>query len=280
MRAFVLSGGGNLGAGQVGAVLALAERDISPDVVVGTSAGAINASYLAGDPGIDGARRLAEIWASVRTRDVFRFPINPLHVLTHLRADALYHADGLRLLLERSLLYRRIEDATLALRVVATNLESGAAVSFDRGPVVDAVLASAALPGLFPPVRIGDLLYVDGGVADNVPIAPAVAAGADEIYVIRSGFDCPLGSRLRAVDVLWRSISLLLNRALDADLQRFSDDARIVVLPSPCVPPMPIWNLSRSRALITESHAAVSAYLDGDRRDAGLAAVEPARETA
>lgn len=279
MRAFVLSGGGNLGASQVGAVLALAERGIAPDLLVGTSAGAINASYLAGDPGVDGVRRLAEIWSSVRTRDVFRLPLNPWHAVTHLRADALYHADGLRRLLERSLPYERIEQAAVDLRVVATDLETGAAVAFDRGPVIDAVLASAALPGLFPPVRIGERVYVDGGIADNVPVAPAIAAGADEIYVIRSGFDCPLRPRLRALDVLWRSVGLLLNRALDADVRRFSDRARIVVLPSPCVPPTPIWNLSHGRRLISEAHAAVGAYLDGDAHT-GLAVAAATAESA
>lgn len=264
MRAFVLSGGGNLGASQVGAVIALRERGIAPDLLVGTSAGAINASYLAGDPTLDGARRLAEIWSELRTRDVFRFP-SPLHFVRHLRSDALYHSDDLRRLLERSLPYTDIEDAQTGLRIVAADLETGAAVTLDSGPVVEAVLASSALPGLFPPVRIGDRLYVDGGIADNVPIAPAVAAGADEIYVLRAGFGCPLGTRLRAIDVLWRSIGLLLNRALDLDVRRFSDQARIVVLPSPCVPPTPIWNLSHSRALIAETHEAVASYLDGGR---------------
>src|ERR671924_1554463 len=111
MKAFVLSGGGNLGAGQVGAVLALLERGIQPDLLVGTSAGAINAAYLAGDPGLDGARRLAAIWSAVRTRDVFRFPFNPWHLVTHLRADALYHNDGLRRLLEDTLAYGDIAQA-------------------------------------------------------------------------------------------------------------------------------------------------------------------------
>ena len=270
MKAFVLSGGGNLGASQVGAVLALHERGIVPDLLVGTSAGAINASYLAGDPTLDGARRLAEIWSGLRTRDVFRFP-SPLRIVRQLRSDALYRSDDLKRLLDRSLPYSDIEDAQTDLRIVATDLETGEAVALGSGSVVQAVLASSALPGLFPPVRIGDRLYVDGGIADNVPIAPAVASGADEIYVLRAGFGCPLGTRLRATDVLWRSIGLLLNRALDADVRRFSDHARIVVLPSPCVPPMPIWNLSHSRELIAESRRVVGDYLDG----AGAIAVLP-----
>ena len=269
MKAFVLSGGGNLGAGQVGSVLALLERGIEPDLLVGTSAGAINASYLAGNPGTKGAERLAAIWGSIRTRDVFRLPLKPWHLLSHLRSDALYHSDGLRDLLEGSLPYREIENTRVGLRIVATDFESGAAVAFHTGPVVDAVLASSALPGLFPPVEIGGRLYVDGGIADNVPISPAVSAGAKEIYVIRTGFDCPVGGRrLRAVDVLWRSIGLLLNRALADDVRRYRRAARIVVLPTPCVAPTPIWNLSRSRSLIAEAYDMASAFLDSPSDDA------------
>lgn len=263
MKAFVLSGGGNLGASQVGSVLALVERDIEPDLLVGTSAGAINAAYLAFDPGLDGARRLADIWTTVRTRDVFRLPLKPWHLLSHLRGDALYHSDGLRNLLETFAPYEYIEDADIPLRVVATDFETGKEVAFHSGPLVEAVLASSALPGLFPPVEIGGRLYVDGGIADNVPISPAVGAGADDIYVIRTGFDCPVnGRRLKALDVLWRSISLLLNRTLADDLSRFRRKARIVVLPSPCIAPTPIWNLSRSRSLIDQARVMVGEFLD------------------
>lgn len=266
MKAFVLSGGGNLGAGQVGAVLALLERGITPDLLVGTSAGAINAAYLAGDPGLEGAERLASIWTSIRTRDVFRLPLKPWHLLSHLRGDALYHSDDLRRLLERSLPYDKIEDARLGLRIVATDFSNGGAVAFHSGPVVEAVLASAALPGLFPPVEIAGRLYVDGGIADNVPISPAVGAGAKEIYVVRTGFDCPAGGRrLKAIDVLWRSIGLLLNRTLAEDVRRYRNAARIVVLPSPCVAPTPIWNLSRSRSLIEESRRMAGDYLDAEQ---------------
>lgn len=265
MKAFVLSGGGNLGAGQVGAMLALLERGIEPDLLVGTSAGAINAAYLAGNPGLEGVRRLADLWTSVRTRDVFRLPLRPWHLVSHLRGDALYHSDGLRRLLDVSLSYATIQHAALQLRIVATDFETGGAVAFHSGPIVDAVLASSALPGLFPPVEIGGRLYVDGGIADNVPISPAVGAGAKEIYVIRTGFDCPVnGRRLKAIDVLWRSIGLLLNRALTDDVRRYGRAAKIVVLPSPCVAPTPIWNLSRSRLLIAEAHRMASTFLDAN----------------
>jgi NTE family protein len=285
MKAFVLSGGGNLGAGQIGTVLALLERGIEPDLLVGTSAGAINAAYLAFDPGLDGARRLADIWTSVRTRDVFRLPVKPWVILRRLRGESLYGNEGLRSLLERFAPYEYIEDAEVALRIVASDFETGREIAFHSGPLVEAVLASSALPGLFPPVEIGGRLYVDGGIADNVPISPAVGAGATEIYVIRTGFDCPVGTRsLKALDVLWRSIGHLLNRTLAEDVRRFRRAARIVVVPSPCIAPTPIWNLSRGRSLIDEAHRIAAEFLDREPSDttadvvsiASAAAPEPA----
>jgi NTE family protein len=260
-RAFVLSGGGNLGAAQSGALLALFERGIAPDLVVGTSAGAINAAYLAGNPTLDGARQLADLWSRTRSRDIFRLPRNPVSLVRRLRGEALYDNAGLRTLLDRHLTYDTIEDATIGMRIVATDFETGLERAFHSGPVVDAVLASSALPGLFPPVRIDDHLYVDGGIADNVPISPAIGAGADEVYVIHVGFNCP-SDRPRALDVLWRSIGLLLNRTLAQDIKRFSARASIIVLPTLCVPPTPVWNLGQSRFLITEARQTVGTFLD------------------
>jgi NTE family protein len=261
MRAFVLSGGGNLGAAQSGALLALLEHGIKPDLLVGTSAGAINAAYLASRPSLEGAQELADLWSAVRSRDIFRLPRNPLSLLRRFKGDALYDSVGLRTILETHLRYDAIEDAEVGLRIVATDLETGLEVAFHSGSVVDAVLASTALPGLFAPVRIGERTYVDGGIADNVPISPAVGAGATEVYVVHVGFNCPL-DRPRALDVLWRSIGLLLNRALAEDVRRFAAKARIILLPTLCVPPTPIWNLGQSRFLIAEARRTVGAFLD------------------
>jgi NTE family protein len=277
-RAFVLSGGGNLGAAQVGAVQALLERGLTPDLLVGTSAGAINAAYLAHDPSLEGALRLGSIWTSLRGRDVFAFPRMPWHLLTHLRQDALLHNDRLRLLLRRHLPYERIEEAPVRLRVVATEYATGKAVAFHSGSVVDAVLASTALPGLFPPVSIGGRLYLDGGIADNVPISPAVGAGARDVYVVHVGLGCPETGRLRALDVMSRAIDLLLNRTLADDVKRFSPPARIVVLPTPRPAPSRIWNLSHSAALIAQGRELAGKFLDA-LDDAGAAPASP-REAA
>lgn len=158
----VLSGGGSLGAVQVGMMLALAEHGVAPDLLVGTSVGAINGAYLAGRPGREGVEALAGIWSSVRRSDIF--PVQPALGLLVLagQADHFVPHDKLRRLLERHLNCTNLEDASCRLRVVASEVRTGKQVVLSHGPVIDAVLASVAVPGVFPPVRIGRRDLMEG----------------------------------------------------------------------------------------------------------------------
>ena len=152
MTAFVLSGGANRGSVQAGMLEALLDAGIRPDLPVGKSIGAANAAFLAADPSPEQARRLSALWRRVQPHDVF--PINPLRMARALVCGTgLFPTTGLRRLLQRELPCQTIQQAAAPLRIVAARLEDGAAVVFDAGPVVDAVLASAALPGIFPPHR-------------------------------------------------------------------------------------------------------------------------------
>jgi NTE family protein len=183
MIAFVLSGGGSLGAIQAGMLEALLERDIEPDALVGTSIGAANAAFLAADPTLPRARALSDLWRSLKPRQIF--PLGPIRTLNALRRDgSLFPTAPLRQLIERHSPYSHIQRARIPLRIVATDLADGTEVVFDSGPVADAVLASTALPGVFPPHRVSGRLYLDGGLVDHVPLAPAIAMGADTIYVL------------------------------------------------------------------------------------------------
>lgn len=190
-RAFVLSSGGNLGSIQAGMALALCEAGLTPGFLVGTSVGAINAAVLAGDPTLEGAMRLRTMWHHLGWRDVF--PISPVRQLRLLlRWRSFFPAERFRQMLRDLLPYERIEDAAVPLKIVATRVCDGACVVFDRGSVVDAVLASTALPGLFPPHLIADgHRYVDGAFTDRIPLTPAVDAGVGSIYVLASGAPCP-----------------------------------------------------------------------------------------
>lgn len=244
-------------------LIALAARGVEPELLVGTSVGAVNAAWLAGHPGLDGARELADVWRSVRRADVF--PSRPLLGLLGFagRRDHLVSADPLRRLVGRHLTLDRLEHAPIPLHVVATDLTTGEEVLVSEGDALDAVAASAAIPGVFPPVPLGGRILVDGGVSSNVPIAHAVERGATTVYVLPTGYACALHSAPRsALGVALQSISLLLQQRLAADIVRFSGEVDLRVLPPLCpLSVLPI-DFSHSADLIARSVTLSAAWLD------------------
>lgn len=174
--AFVFAGGGSLGAIEAGMLRELVASGVVPDMVVGASAGAINAAFFACNPHAAGTAQLEALWRSVRRADVmpwsWRAMFSMLGILGG-RREHLVDASGLQRLLARHFAQTLLEAATLPLHVVATDMRTGAEVVLSSGAIVPAVLASAAIPGVFPPVRIGDRLLIDGGVANNTQIGRA-----------------------------------------------------------------------------------------------------------
>lgn len=263
MNAFVLSGGANLGSVQAGMLTGLLESGITPDFVVGTSIGAANAAYLAGDPSLERARELCRVWRTVRPKDVF--PIRPLHALRSVtRGGSLFSPEPVWRLLGNRLGFHRVEDAAIPLRIVATRFSDGAEVVFERGSVRDAILSSTALPLIFPPHEIEGELYLDGGLSDQVPLEPAVAAGADRIYVLSVGFPCPPPVNRRSPrSLLMHSIGILLSqriRSHSADL--FSrPGVEIVQIPPVCTE-VGLRDFSKTASLIDQAHDQTVAFLE------------------
>lgn len=220
MSAFVLSGGGNRGALQAGAVQVLmCEAGIQPDLLVGTSVGAVNAAFLAMGPTPERAGELVELWSELSGGEVFpgSLPERFWHLAR--RDDHLYSSAGLRHLLETHLSYRRLEEAAVPLVVVATELATGRERRLDAGPVVQAVLASAAIPGVFPPVNWGGTLLIDGAIAANVPLAAAAAKGAREAWVFDTGQPCEEPHQPRsAIDVALQALALATTARAQAEL--------------------------------------------------------------
>ncbi len=183
--AFVLTGGASHGAVQVGMLRALTARGVRPDFLVGVSIGAVNAAYFAGDASSEGVRRLERIWLRLRRADVFP-AIWAQAVRSFLRRRG-YMIDPmpLRRFLEQHIPYRRLEEARVPCHVIAADAADGSGVRLSTGSVVDALLASAAIPGVFPPVRVGDRLLVDGiAAAGRSPVTAAVTLGATRIIVL------------------------------------------------------------------------------------------------
>ena len=265
--AFVLSGGGSLGAVQVGMLQALAQRDVHPDLLIGTSAGAINAAYVAGH---GTSRRaiddLATIWRGLRRQDVF--PFDPLR---HLLAFAgcrpsLCSSHSLRHLIEQHLPFENLEDAAIDLHIVATDLLCGQEVLLSSGDAVSAVLASAAIPGVLPAVQREGLTLVDGGVADNAALSQAVALGADEVYVLPAGFACALQRPpTTALGAAVQALSLLIEQRLIIDVAQFpqfAGHARLKVLPPLCPLSISSADFSHAGELIDRARVATGDWLD------------------
>lgn len=185
--AFVLGGGGPLGAHQVGMLRALFEAGVVPDLVVGTSVGAVNGAVVAADPTVATIDRLQELWVSLGRSAVFEGGMLD-RVRTLARSWTHLYDDGpLRRLLTRHLPVERIEDTAVPFECVAASIERATPHWFTSGPIVDAVVASSAVPGLLPPIAVGGEHYLDGGLVASIPLDRAVDRGAAEVYVLQVG---------------------------------------------------------------------------------------------
>jgi NTE family protein len=261
--AFVLSGGGSLGAVQVGMLQALAEQGIHPDLLVGTSAGALNAAFVAAHgTGRAALDRLAGIWTTLRREDVF--PVRAPQVLRALAGarDSLCVHDGLERLVRQHLALPRLDDAATPVHLVATDLLSGDEVLMSDGDPVSAVLASSALPAVLPPVQREGRTLVDGGLADNAAISQAVGCGADRIYVLPTGYACALPAPpRRPLAVAVQALTLLVQRRLISDVALYEDRAEIVVLPPLCPLRISAVDFRHAAELRRRAHASSLAWL-------------------
>lgn len=270
MIGFVLSGGASLGAVQAGMLQAVYEHDLVPDLIAGTSAGAVNGAYIASRPATpQTALSLQALWRSMSTFQVF--PPNPVTAVLGLvgEHDYLISNAGVKREIAAHAGFTRMEDAAISFHVVATDVLSGDRVRISRGDAETAVLASAAIPGVFPSIAFDGRRLVDGGVAENTPIADAVELGADTIYVLPTGAPCRLPSPPKgAIPMLVHALSLLINQRLAADIERYAADARIIVFPPPCPQTVQAWDFSQAATLIEQGYACARAVLDGSQGDA------------
>ena len=263
--AFVLSGGASLGAIQVGMLRALYERGIRPDLIVGTSAGALNGAYIASRPQTPAtAESLARIWRELRRGQVF--PLNPLTgLLGFLGArDHLVPESGLRRLIERHVECEQLEEMPIPLHVVAVDVVTGQELRLSHGPVLDAILASAAIPGVLEPVSWEGRALMDGGVANNTPISHAVELGAERIYVLPTGHACSLDEPPHgALAMALHAISLLTHRRLIDDIERHRADAHLIVMPPPCPLNIQPIDFAHADELIDVALVDARDFLDG-----------------
>jgi len=232
--AFVLAGGGSFGAVQVGMMHALASHGVSADMVVGSSVGALNGAFYAGDPTPVGVEHLAEIWRGLQRNDVF--PLTLRALLSFLwRRDFLIPHDGIRKLVDDHIPYRSLEDAKLPLHIVTTDIITGDSVVFSKGPAAEAIVASTAIPGAFAPVHYGDYYLADGALSSNTPVRIAVKQGARRLIILPTGHACandapPVGAVANALHAL----TLLIARQLVNELEELGPEIAYFVVPPLC----------------------------------------------
>lgn len=259
--AFVLPGGAALGACQVGMLQALHDAGVAPDLLVGTSVGAINAAYvgLHSWPGaLDG---MARLWASFRRRDLVR--LRPAQAVLALagRNRALFDRSGMASFLARELGDARLEDMSPPVAVVATDALGGEPVLLTRGPVVQAVMASSAMPGVFAPVRWDGKWLMDGSVAADAGVAQAHYLRAEEIWVLTTS-SLPTHLPRAALDLAVHAFALAAGTGTAAQVASLGEGATVRILPPPVTDGPGVFDFRRGAELIAEARRRTAAWLD------------------
>ncbi len=262
--AFVFSGGGNLGSIQVGQARALIERGIVPDVVVGCSVGALNGAAIAGSPTLEEVDRIAEVWRALGRHDIFPATGVGRGPWLYLRNGTSAYADhGLRRLMHQFLRISTFEEAVARFAVVATSLSDGVERWFDAGDVTQPLLASTALPGVFPPVEIAGQMYIDGGVVNNVPISKAFELNAKRVYVLDvTSVERDHHAPKRPYDVLMQAVNIARAHRFRIDCDHVPDGVQMIRMPSIDVGKIRFDDFSRSAELIDRGYRASCAFLD------------------
>ncbi len=276
--AFVFTGGGSLGAVQVGMLKAVSAAGIVPDFLVGASVGAINAVFFASDPTHEGALRLEKIWNGIKRNDIFQVVSwGALFGILSFQ-EYICSPKPLARLIEKHMRRELLEDLDVPCHIVATDLFTGADVSFSHGPIVPALLASAAIPTVFPPVQIEDHYLVDGGVTNNTPISVAAAKGADRVIVFPTGMSCGLKKPpRRIIEMALQMINIATSHRIVLDIEQYNSKIEIIALPTLCPLDVSIFNFTRTGELIDRAENNVTAWLSVGGLRADPAAVEALR---
>lgn len=232
--AFVLGGGGKWGAVEVGMLKALDEAGVRPDLVLGTSIGAFNGSVIAHQPGTGGVDRLTALWEDIASSDLMRGSVFERVRSVAMFRPAMQESTGLRSLLEGihgsdSL----IEDLDIPFQCVAASIERAAETWFERGPLVEAILASSAIPALFPPVEIGGEHFYDGGLVNSVPLTRAVEMGATRVFVLQVGrMESDLRPPRRLHEAALISFEIARRHRFTSIMENLPEGVEVHVLPS------------------------------------------------
>lgn len=256
--ALILCGGGSRGAVEIGLWKGLCELGITVDLVVGSSVGALNGAFIAAEVP---AEQLTQLWEQVRARDILSF--NYRLLASFKRTSSVYDNYRFRRFIEHHLPARRFDELRIPFIAVGTDLMTGNPVTIEDGNLIDAILASAALPGLFPPVPIDGRLIIDGGISNNCPIDVAIQKGASAAIALRCHCDSDLAFvPNNAAGILARSLQIVADQNHTANVERYRQHLRLVTL-EPCLGGIvELLDFRHGRKLLTIGHQTALANAD------------------
>ena len=267
---FVFAGGGSLGAVQVGILKALSQAGIKPDMLVGASVGALNAAYFGGNPTVQGAELLEKIWLELIHSEILKPKLmHTILALTPFEASFL-DSNILKSLIQKQIQYENLEEALVPVHIVATDAFDGAEVVISKGNVVTALMASTAVPGVFPPVTVGKQILIDGGVTNNTPISAAIFKGAELIVILPTGSPCAISKIPKgAIPMILHALNLMIISQLVRDIQHFADKVEILVVPPICPITSSVHDFSQTKKLIRHSFINTTRWLRREQAPSG-----------
>jgi NTE family protein len=274
--AFAISGGGARGAIQVGMLKALLEQGIKPDFIVGTSVGAWNGGWLAQGASVERIEQLARVWRNVNSRTLNVIWWRAARNLVR-RRPSLYPGDGMTRLIAANISRQTFADLDIQFHAVAIDLTEGRKAVFSSGPLAPAVLASSAIPGMFPPVLIDGRQYVDGGGVDPTGLETAVELGAKKIYVLNCGYSGRLQSPLRSMNTIMdHAFQVAAQHRIESTIRDLARYAEIVHLRPNAGFLKHSMDFTLTEQYLEAGYRYVWEVLGGNRRGRRVAGVSPA----
>jgi NTE family protein len=232
-----------------------------PDVVIGCSAGALNGAAVCYAPNLTGVAQLAAVWEQLRADHVF--PGGKIHRAWNVvrRGTHLFGSEGLAALIHHATPARSFADLEIPLRVIATDLDTGEEVVIVRGPLKPALLASTALPGVFPIVHHDGRRLVDGGVVNNVPLWHALSGPVDRVYVLNVSGNPGERVERSPLDVVMTSFTHARSQRYELELRYAPPNVQVIELPRPR-DARDLFDFSGASELIDAAYDLASTALD------------------
>lgn len=232
--AFVFAGGASLGAFEVGMLKYLVEQGIKADLVLGTSVGSLNGAFYACNPTIEGVLELEKIWAKIKFSDVFSpSPLTPVKTIFTFGKNFI-SSKNLRKVITEYLPIENIEETQIPLYLITTDIRRGKEVVLNKGVLLEALMSSVAIPGVFPPQHMGNYTLVDGGLLNNTPISTAVRLGAERVIVFPINFPYSPSEDPKNIErMLIRTLIYVLNRQLASDFEMYKNQVELIIIPPP-----------------------------------------------